>query len=331
MPVRPFAFSLRRRRLLAGIGSLVIAGSGRSQSAAVPRAITLIVPAPPGGSSDSLGRLVADALSTIMEIPVRVENIAGNGGVTGTNAMAAAPRDGSVLGLAVSSPFIGGKLLSRSALFNPSEDFEWLAILGTYPNAMVLSTRSNHTAIEPWLAAARTATAPIMYGSFGPGTAGHLAGAYLRLEQGANLRHVTLASLDDGYGMLTDGRIELLFDGVPNAIVEVPRSGHRIVAVTSSGRVPTLPDAPSFGELWHQSFVVWIGLVAPKGIAPDAYVRIASAVGVLLGEPQYAEIMRSAGLTYLGLSGAGTRAFVEADFLRSAKLIARLSDEAPRP
>ena len=107
--------------------------------------MTLIVPAPPGGSADAIGRLVADALAGIMELPVRVENIAGNGGVTGTNAIAASPRDGSVIGLAISSAIIGGRLLSRSAQFNPSEDFEWLAILGSYPNAMVLSTRSNHT------------------------------------------------------------------------------------------------------------------------------------------------------------------------------------------
>jgi tripartite-type tricarboxylate transporter receptor subunit TctC len=294
------------------------------------RALTLIVPSPAGGSGDALARLVAEALAQILEVPVRVENIPGNGGVTGTNAIAAAPRDGSVLGLAVSSAMIGGRLLSRSAQFNPSEDFEWLSILGTYPNAMVLSTRSNHTSVEQWLAAARTAPAPRVYASFGTGSAGHLAGAYLRYEQKANLAHLTLDQLDDGYSRLGDGRIDVLFDGVPNALVKVQRTGHRIVAVTSPSRIPVLPDVPCFGELWQRSFVVWIGLVMPKGVPSEAFVRMASAVSVLLSEARYADSMREAGLTFMGLSGAGTRAYVESEFLRNAKLIAQLNDEGLR-
>ena len=177
---------------------------------------------------------------------MRVENVPGDGGITGTNAVAAAPRDGSVMGLAISSALVGGRLLSRSAQFNTGEDFDWLAILGTYPNAMIVSSRSNHTTLEQWLAAAKVAKAPLSYGTFGRGTAGHLAGAFLRIEHGANLAHVTVPTLDDGYGMLSDGRLDALFDGVPNALVKIPRSGHRIVAVTSAARVASLPEVPSY-------------------------------------------------------------------------------------
>lgn len=288
------------------------------------------MPAPPSGSGDALARLIADVLSSIMEVPVRVENVPGDGGVTGTNAIARAPKDGSVMGLAISSSIIGGKLLSRNAQFNPSEDFDWLAILGTYPNAMIVSSRSNVTTLDQWLANARTTKTPLAFGSFGTGTAGHLAGAYLRLEQGANVTHVTVPSIEEGYAMLNDGRLDVLFDGVPNAVVRIPRSGHRIIAVTSSGRLPSLPDAPSFGELWQQAFVVWIALVLPKGVPPAVFVKVAAAVSVLLSEPRHAEGMRAAGLTFMGLSGSGTLAFVEADFLRNAKLIARLNQEGLR-
>jgi tripartite-type tricarboxylate transporter receptor subunit TctC len=191
---------------------------------------------------------------------------------------------------------------------------------------MIVSSRSNHTTLDQWLAAAKSAKTPLVFGSFGRGTAGHLAGSYLRIEQGANLTHVTVPTLDDAYAMLGDGRLDVLFDGVPNAIGKTQRSGHRIVAVTSSARVPQLPDAPSFGEVWEQPFVVWIGLVLPKGVPPPAYVRLASATGVLLSEPRHADSMRAAGLSFIGLSGSGVRAFVEAEFLRSAKLIARLAE-----
>lgn len=330
MPPQTIPVCLRRRRLVAGLLALGLARPSFGQpKPATP--VTLIVPAPPGGSADALGRLIAEALTTIMEAPVRTENIPGNGGVTGTTAIASAPRDGSVIGLGISTPMVSGRLLSRSAQYNPSEDFEWLGILGFYPNAMVLSTRSNHTTLEQWLAAARTATTPLTYASFGTGSAGHLAGAYLRYEQGAHLVHRVVERADEGYAMLADGRIDVLFDGLPNALIEVPRAGHRFLAVTSAMRVDALPETPSFGELWQQMFVVWIGLVAPRSLATDAYVRIASAVGVLLAEPRYADMMRSAGLAFLGLSGSGTRSFVETDILKSAKLIARLNDEGRRP
>lgn len=302
--------------------------SGLAQSASP---ITLIVPSPAGGSGEAVGRLVAEALTTIMETPVRVTLVPGNGGVTGTSAIASAPRDGSVIGLGISTPMVSGRLLSRSAQYSPSEDFDWLAILGFYPNAMVLSTRSNHTNLEQWLAGARAATTPIVFASLGTGSAGHLAGAYLRYEQGAQLVHRVVERPAEGYALLADGRADIFFDGLPNALIEVPRAGHRFLAVTSAMRVDALPETPSFGELWQQMFVIWIGLVAPRSIAPEAYVRLASAVGVLLTEPRYAEMMRSVGLAFLGLSGSGTRSFVEADFLRSAKLIAKLNDEGRRP
>jgi tripartite-type tricarboxylate transporter receptor subunit TctC len=330
VPVPAPPVDRRRRACLALLASAPLALSARAQTAARAEAIRLVVPYPPGDSSDSLGRLVADALTEIMEVPVRVENVAGNGGVVGTNAIAGAPRDGSVIGLAVSTSMVGGRLLSRSAQYNPSEDFEWLGILGRYPNAMIVASRSNYTTMDNWLAAARKSPTALTYASPGTGSAGHLAGAYLRFEQGANLSHVTLQSIDEAYPMLGDGRIDVLFDGLPNAVVKTGRAGHRIIAVTSGARSQSLPDIPSFGELWQQSFVVWIGLVLPKGTALEAYVRIASAVSVLLAEPRHADSMRAAGLTFMGLSGAGTRTFVEAEILRNAKLIAKLNDEGLR-
>ncbi|MFO1304019.1 MAG: tripartite tricarboxylate transporter substrate binding protein [Burkholderiales bacterium] len=313
------------------LAALAAAGAAPRLVAQAPTAsVRLIVPSAPGASVDALARLVADALSHIMEVQVRVDNVPGDGGVTGTNMIARAPRDGSAIGMAVSSPMIGGKLLSRNARFNPIEDFDWIALLGSYPNAMIVASRSNVTTFEQWLAAAKAAPTPLTYGTFGTGSPGHLAGAYLRLDHGANLRHVSLPAMDEGYAMLSNGRLDVLFDGMPNALKELPRSGHRIVAVTSGARHSAFPDVPAFGEIFQQSFVVWVGLVLPKGVPATEYAKLAGAVSVLLTEPQYAEGMRGAGVTFMGLSGSGTRAFVEAEFLRNARLIARLNDEGLR-
>ena len=273
---------------------------------------------------------MGEALSRILESPVVVENLPGDGGVTGMNAVAAAPNDGTVLGLATSSAVIGGKLLSRSARFNPIEDFDWLAILGTYPNAMIVSQRSPARTIDQWLQMAQQATPALVYASAGTGSAGHLAGAYLRVEKGARLTHNALDNLDDGYKLLNEGFIDVLFDGVPNALTEVARHDARVLAVTSERPVDGLPDAPSFGDLWRRSFNIFIGIVAPKDLTRNAYFYLAPAVGVLLNEPVHADNLRAAGLNFLGLSGRGTRPYIENEFLHNASLIAALNNEGVR-
>jgi len=316
-----------RRRILLGIVGLAIVRNTRAQSVAE---IKLIVPAPGGVSSDHLGRIVAEALSRILEVPVRIENIGGDSGVVGTNAIAAAARDGTVLGLGLSTVMIGGRLLSRTARFNPIDDFQWFSIIGSYPQALVVAASTPQKDIATWLASAREAPAPLTFASVGSGSAGQLAGGFLRVAQGARLVHRTVEAPDERYALLADGRIAALFDGVPNARVEAPRAGHRVLAVTSAVRSPQFPDVPSFGELWQQSFDSWIGLIAPKGLENTAYFRLASAVGVLIGDSRFQDSMRDAGITFLGLSGRGTLAFLDGEILRGAKLIALLSDEGMR-
>ena len=314
--------------------SLLVLGAASRGAVAADLAasgpITLIVPASPGGSADRVGRITAGALSRILEVPVEVDNIPGDGGVIAMNALAAAPNDGSVLGLATSTAIVGGKLLSKGVRFNPLEDFDWLAILGIYPNAMVVGPQSPARSIDEWLQLAQRASPPLTYASAASGSAGHLAGAYLRTEKRAQLSHTVAENLNDGYKLLGEGFIDVLFDGVPNALAEVPRRECRVLAVTSAKRVDGFPDAPSFGELWQRPFEIFVGLAAPKNLARSAHFRLAPAIGVLVSEPVHGNTLRAAGLAFLGMSGAGVRAYVENEFLRNAKLIAMLNDEGIR-
>ncbi len=320
---------IQRRRLgLLAVLALPVARRGVAQS---PPSITFIVPTAAGGSADRVARVAAFALGELLERRIEVNNIAGAGGVTGTNAIVANRPDGNAMGLGISVPMIAGKLLTPAATYNPVEDFEWLAILGTYPNAMVVSSRRPERSLDEVLASARRATTPLTYGSFGVGTAGHLAGGFLTLEQQAKLVHVPLERVDDGYEQLASGQIDILFDGVPHAVDAAPRAGHRIVAVTSAARVPALPDTPAFGERWpRESFVVWVGIVTPRGLPPEVYSRLSAAIGVMMLEPRHAQALRATGLNYVGLSGPKAKAYVEDEIVRTAGLIARLGGEASR-
>ncbi len=293
--------------------------------------ITLIVPYGPGTSSDRIGRVTAELLSEILSTKFDVSNVPGGGGVFGTAAISSRKADGKTLGLAVSPPIVSAQLFSAMATYNPIEDFEWLAILGAYANAMVVSGKRPERSLDELLATARTSATPLRYATFGVGSAGHLAGSYLRLEQRANLEHSVFERLEDGYAMLASGQLDIIFDGVPNAAEVAPRGGHRIVAITSSTRVPALPDVPAFGERWPgESFVVWVGVVAPRGLPADVHSRLAKAIGVLMLDPRHAQALRATGLTYAALSGARAKAFVEDEIVRTARLIGRMRGEISR-
>jgi tripartite-type tricarboxylate transporter receptor subunit TctC len=288
--------------------------------------VTLIVPSPEGGSGDRIARVVAQQLEPLLESPVTLTFAPGQNGVAGINAMARAPKDGKTLGLTLSTPVIAGRLLSRQADYNPIDDFDWLAILGSYSNAIVV--RADHPAqtLTDWLVYARNAPRPLRYGTAGVASAGHLAGEFLRTQQGGNLVHVPFASTVQAYGPLASGDIDALFDGVPSAIVNARPGAYRILAVTAQKRDPALPNVVAFGELWAgQHFDIWAGVVAPQGLPAATRVRLASAMAVIVLDKELPQKLRAIGFNFIGRGGADARQYVRDEIVRQAALIGRLS------
>lgn len=331
-----------RRNVLSGLGAntsfrllvcmFLICTTGPSAAqpapspAAVASTITFILPASEGGSADRIGRIVAKALARVLETQVQVKPIPGSWGITGTNAIARAPRDGRTLGLGLSTPMAGGKLLSRIADYNPIDSFDWLAIIGTYGNAMIV--RQDHPAksLLEWLALARASPKPLRYGTGGTASAAHLAGEFLHVEQHANIVHVPFSVNTQAYAALASGEIDVLFDGIPSARVAVDPSRLRILAVTSQKRDPRLPDAPAFGEIWrNQGFELWAGIIAPNPLPPDQRSRIVAAIGVMLADKSLVTELQDAGINWLGLAGDGAGQFVRDDIVRKAKQIGDLA------
>lgn len=321
----------RQRRALLVLLGTALAGWGRGSDAQPPPDVEIIVPNPAGGSTDEVARIVAAALQEISGNVVGLVHVTGNAGVDGTNAIAASPPDGKVLGMAVSTALVSAKLLTKIARYDPIQDFDWLAIFGAYPNAMVVNESSPAKSLRDWVDVAKRATAPIRYGTFGRGSAGHLAGGFLRKAEGLNLEHVQIAELGTGYALLADGSLDVLFDGVPNALNMVPKEKVRIVGVSSAARVTALPNIVAFGEVWPgRSFEVWIGMVAPKGLPVPVFSEISARFGVMCNDPKYRERFRQAGMRFLGLTGAAAREYIESDFIRTARLIADYGLDAER-
>jgi tripartite-type tricarboxylate transporter receptor subunit TctC len=292
----------------------------------LPTGIIFILPAAEGGSADRVGRIIALTLARILETPVQVKNVPGANGITGTQVIARAPTDGTVIGLALSTPMAGGKLLLRSADYNPLESFDWLAVLGSYGNAMIVRQEHPAKSLAEWLDYARASPKPLRYGTGGAASAAHLAGEYLRVEQRANLVHMAFPVAAQGYAALASGEIDVFFDGVPSAHATANLRQFRIIAVTSAKRDPLLPEVPAFGEVWrNQGFELWAGIVAPNHLQPDARSQFAAAIGVMVNDKALIDEMRRAGLTWLGLAGSDASQFVKDDIVRKARQIGDLA------
>ncbi len=293
--------------------------------------IRIVVPTPAGGAADDVAQVVATALHDISGESVGVVNVPGNAGVDGTTAIAAGAPDGRLLGLAVSTAMVAGKLLSRNVHYDPLRDFDWLAIIGSYPNAMVIDAATPAASLAEWIALAKRAPSPVRVGTFGRGSAGHIATGFLRKIEGIDIEHVTIPVLANGYRRLADRTLDVLFDGVPNAISEVPASPVRIVAVTSAERVPALPTVTCFGEQWKgQRFEVWVGVVAPKGLPVAAYSELSALFGVMCNDPKYRDRFVQAGVHFVGVTGKAAREYIETDFIRTARLIAEFGLDGDR-
>jgi tripartite-type tricarboxylate transporter receptor subunit TctC len=288
--------------------------------------ITLIVPAPEAGSGDRVAHVVAQELEAVTELPVQLRYVSGLNGVAGLNAIAHAPRDGNTLGLSLSTPLIGGKLLSGQADYNPVDDFDWLAILGSFGNAMVVRADNPAQTMAEWVKRARTAPRALRYGMGGTASAGHLAGEYLRTEQNAKLVPVAYESPAQAYAQLANGELDAVFDGVPNAMVNARSGNFRILAVTSARRDPSMPKVDAFGEIWPgQHFDIWAGVIAPQGLAPEVRARLAASIGVMLLDKELPGKLATLGFTFIGLGGSDARQFVRDELVRQAGIIARLS------
>lgn len=314
--------------LMATTPGLALAQQPRSEADA-DAPVKLLVPALQSSSADMIGRLVAVKLGRVLDAPVEVRNIPGESSIIGTRALAIAPKDGKTLAIGLSQPMTGGKLLSPQADYNPVDDFDWLAILGTYGDAMMVRPQSPALSLAQWLEFARKAAAPLRYGTSGIASAAHLAGEYLHVVQQANLVHVPFDDNSLGYAALERGEIDVLFYGAPAARIVAKATHLRILAVTSAERDPQLPEVPSFAEVWrNQHFDNWAAIIAPSQLPPDLRSPLAAAIGVMLADKTLVSDLRDMGVNWLGLAGDSASQYVRDDIVRKAR---QIGDLAIRP
>lgn len=303
---------MRRRDLAALAGMVVAPRVSRAQQPA-SGTLRLVVPFPPGGASDIIGRIVADQMRERLGMPVVVDNRAGASGNIGADIVAKARPDGMTLLLASASTHGINPTLMASMPFDSRRDFTPVSLVVMVPTILVVSNSLPVRSVADLIAHARANPGRLNYGSVGNGTTQHLAGVMLRERTGVDMVHVPYRGQNLLVPELTSGQIHLVFNNIAAVQGGLDAGQLRPLAVALPQRWPTLPDVPTFAEAGLQDFQVssWLALLGPAGMPAAAAERYATAVRSAVATPAVrAQLIQAGGLP-MGTTPAETTRFID--------------------
>ena len=326
--------SSQRRTLLkwpllacAGLG---LHGFAKAQDAWPTRTISLVIPFPPGGVADTVGRPVAEALARSLGQPVVVENRAGAGGGVGMAQVARAKPDGYTLLMALSSVTIipeADRVLERAPMYQ-LEQLDPIARFTADPTVLVVRADSPWNTLADFLADARRRPGAITFGSSGNYGTMHVPMEMLKQATGTFMLHVPYTGAGPAIVGLLSSQVEALATG-PATVVQHIRSGRlRALAHWGDGRLGALPEVPSLTELGVKvRFSQWSGLFAPAGLPAPIRARLAGAAQAAASDERVVKTIGGAGTPIQHLDGPAFASFVQEDARIMADVVRRIGKQ----
>ena len=266
---------LRRLRRAAVAVLALLAVSAPTHAEFPDRPIKIVVPYPPGGTTDLLARAIAPRLSERLHQPVVVENRAGAGGVIGAQAVSKSTPDGYTLLFGTVATHGILPVLQKPAPYDPLKDFAPVTLVAYTPNVLLVNPAVPVRNVAEMLALAKAKPGTLNFGSTSQGGSPHMSGELLKTMAQIDLQHVPYKG---GGPMLIDligGQIQLGFDNLPSAIAHVRSGKVRALAVTTAKRWPSAPEIPTLAEAGVPGYEAsaWFGLLAP-GATPKPVVEL---------------------------------------------------------
>ncbi|MBL6615906.1 MAG: tripartite tricarboxylate transporter substrate binding protein [Reyranella sp.] len=281
-----------RRHFVLALGGTALSSPAFAQ-AWPTKPIKIIVPFPPGQSTDILARLMADQLTRVLGQQVIAENRPGAGGSIGADIAAKATPDGYTLVMVTISTHGIAPAIYPKLPYDSQKDFAPIANIGLTPQVLMASLKSGIGSVAELVAKAK-AGADFNYGSSGNGSASHLAVEMLRSAAGIKLTHVPFKGNADAMLALQAGDIQLMSDAVPGAVGPINAGKVKAIGIADQRRSPFLPDVPTIAEQGIQGVVAigWIGLSAPARTPEPILDKISAAVMGILKEPEVLDKMK---------------------------------------
>ena len=312
-----------RRHLLKVLSAISTVGLKTSFAQNHPaRSIKLIVPFPPGGSTDVVARLLAQRLGDALKQPVVVENKPGVGSVLGTDFVAKAAPDGYTLLVAANSSIAPGPLMRSNMPYDAIKDFAHIAMIGSFPNGFMV--RADHPAktMQEFLALARARPGSINYASAGIGTSGFLSGELLKQTAQINMVHIPYKGSGPAITDLLGGQLDALFEGLVTATGYAKSGKLRLLAVTSERRVKSFPDVPTLSEVVPGvSGAAWFGISAPAKTPAAITERLQAELLAIVQSPDMQTRLTDLGMTPLAYGSTDYLSFINNENRKWAPVI----------
>jgi len=290
----------------------VAAYAGDAHAAYPEQPIKIVVPFTPGGATDAVARLLANKLSGSLGQSVIVENRPGASTVIGADAVARAQPDGYTLLLSGSTTYTVLPALKASLPYDPLHSYEHIAIVAMAPVVLLAQNGLGATTVQQaaTLAKQQSDKGGLMYGTFGPGSAPHLAGEMFAEAVGAKMTPVPYKGSAQLITAMIGGEVALGVDTVSSAAPQVRAGKVRALAVTGEHRVPQLPDVPTFTEagIPEVSFVGWYALAAPARTPAPVVDTLNRAVEKIMQDPQVRKAVTDLALEPVFLPGQAFQA-----------------------
>lgn len=292
----PTPFPLRRRSLLIGAAAS-LALPGLTVQAQSGRTLRLIVPFPPGGSTDILARAVGARLGPALGQTVLVDNKAGAGGSLGAAEAARAEPDGNTLLMGHIGTLAVNPALYPKLAYDPVKSFDPVGMVARVPNILVVNAASPIRTLAQFIAQAKAQPGRMTYSSGGNGSAAHIAFEYLKLRGNFFVLHIPYRGTAPSITDLLGGQVDATFTGAPVVLPHVRQGKLRALAVSSPQRLASLPDVPTVAESGYPGFDAdqWYGFVAPAGTPAPVLARLNAEVNKALQTPEVAQQLAAEG------------------------------------
>jgi tripartite-type tricarboxylate transporter receptor subunit TctC len=270
--------------------------------------IRLIVPFAPGGSTDVIGRMLAERLGPALGSTIVVENRPGAGATLGADAVAKGPADGSMLLVSSTSSIAPVPLMRAKMPYDPVADFSHLAVIGSFANGLLVRTDSPITSLKDLLDRIRAEPDRVSFASVGIGSSGHMTGELLQQKAGVRMIHVPYKGAAQAVVDLIGGRVDLQFESLVSAQPNLKNGKLRLIAVASPERSRLFPEVPAIAELVPGVVgAPWFGLSASARVPAPLLARLEQAIVALLRDSDTRQKLEALGMDP---DGSGSAAFL---------------------
>lgn len=318
------AFFLTRRALAcAAVLACGAAPLGAwAQTGPTGKPIRLIVPLAAGSTVDAIARAVAPSFGRTTGHPVVVENLAGAGGIPGTQQVVKAAKDGLVLGM-ISSNHVINPSIYKAIPFDSLKDITPIVVLVTVPLVLVVPAALPVKTVGELLTYAKAKPGSLNFGSAGNGSTLHLAGELLVSETGMEIKHVPYRGTGPLITDLIGGQVQLGFVSISQVAAQVKAGTLRALAVSTRQRSAALPDVPTLAEAGvpRYAFDAWVALIAPAGLPKPMVDGYAAAISTAIGSPEARAAVMGQGLMVLNMGPDSAPDFFQSELLKHQKLV----------